>query len=115
MVDSGNHAPFKEIPCLQSLPDGSLLLRLHVQPRASANEPAGLQGDALKLRLTTPPVDGKANKAVIAYLAKFFHLPKSSLHIKSGQQSRSKTVVIKGADEQQVRVLLAGILAAEIG
>lgn len=103
--------PREDIPFLQNLPDGSLLLRLHVQPRAAANELAGLQGDALKLRLTTPPVDGKANKAVIAYLAKFFHLPKSSLHIKSGQQSRIKTVVIKGADEQQVRRALADFLA----
>lgn len=102
----------REIPCLQTLADGSLLLRLHVQPRAAANEWAGLQGDALKLRLTTPPVDGKANKAVIAYLAKFFRLPKSALFIKSGQQSRSKTVAITGADEQLVRTLLAGILAA---
>ena len=103
--------PSEDIPCLQYLPDGSLLLRLHVQPRAATNELAGLQGDALKLRLTTPPVDGKANKAVIAYLAKFFHLPKSALNIKSGQQSRIKTVVIKGADELQVRRVLADLLA----
>jgi uncharacterized protein (TIGR00251 family) len=100
----------EEIPCLQNLSDGTLLLRLHVQPRAAANELAGLQGDALKLRLTTPPVDGKANKAVIAYLAKFFHLPKSALSIKSGQQSRIKTVAIKRADEQQVRKVLADLL-----
>ena len=97
---------------MQSLADGSLLLRLHVQPRAAANALAGLQGDALKLRLTTPPVDGKANKAVIAYLAKFFRLPKSALVIKSGQQSRIKTVVIKGADEQQVRTLLTDVLSS---
>ena len=95
---------------MQTLPDGSLLLRLYVQPRAAANAWAGLQGDALKLRLTTPPVDGKANKAVIAYLAKFFHLPKSDFVLKSGQQSRNKIVVIQGADEQQVRTLLAGTL-----
>ncbi len=105
--------PHDKIPCLQVLADGSLLLRLQVQPRASANALAGLQGDALKLRLTTPPVDGKANKAVIAYLAKLFHLPQSALIIKSGQQSRSKTVAITGADEQRVRRLLATILATE--
>lgn len=103
--------PTEELPCLQNLPDGSLLLRLHVQPRASANALTGLQGDALKLRLTTPPVDGKANQAVIACLAKLFHLPKSALTIKSGQQSRSKTVVIKGADHKQVGALLATLLA----
>ena len=99
-----------EIPCLQTLPDGSLLLRLHVQPRAAANGLAGLQGEMLKLRLTTPPVDGKANKAVVAYLAKLFHLPKSAFIIKSGLQSRSKTVVIKTADEQQIRCMLAALL-----
>ena len=99
-----------DLPCLHTLPDGSLLLRLHVQPRAAANGLAGLQGDMLKLRLTTPPVDGKANKAVIAYLAKLLHLPKSALAIKSGQQSRSKTVVIMGADAHQVRSTLAALL-----
>ena len=103
------------IPCLQVLADGSLLLRLRVQPRASANALAGLQGDALKLRLTTPPVDGKANKAVIAFLAKLFHLPKSALVIKSGQQSRSKTVAITGADEPLVRRLLTTLLTTETG
>jgi hypothetical protein len=103
-----------ELPCLHPLPDGSLLLRLHVQPRAAANGLAGLQGDMLKLRLTTPPVDGKANQAVIAYLAKLFHLPKSALAIKSGQQSRSKTVVITGADAQRVRSTLATLLGMQV-
>ena len=101
------------IPCLQVQADGALLLRLHVQPRAAANGLAGLQGDMLKLRLTTPPVDGKANKAVIAFLAKFFHLPKSALAIKSGQQSRSKTVLIVGADQRQVCAVLAAHLAGQ--
>lgn len=90
-----------------------MLLRLHVQPRASANGLAGLQGDMLKLRLTTPPVDGKANKAVIAFLAKLFHLPKSALTIKSGQQSRSKTVLMIGADQNQVSALLSAHLEAQ--
>jgi len=102
-----------KLPCLQQLPDGSLLLRLHVQPRAANNGLAGLHEDMLKLRLTTPPVDGKANKAVIAFLAKLFNLPKSSLTIKSGQQSRSKTVAIVGADEHQVHsILIAHLVPA---
>jgi uncharacterized protein len=99
-----------KLSCLQQLPDGSLLLRLHVQPRAASNGLAGLHEDLLKLRLTTPPVDGKANKAVIAFLAKLFHLPKSSLTIKSGQQSRTKTVVIIGADVHQVHSILSAHL-----
>ena len=102
--------PVTDLPCLQPLPDGSFLLRLHVQPRAASTGLAGMQGDMLKLRLTTPPVDGKANQAVIAYLAKLFHLPKSSLAIKSGQQSRSKIVVITGIDGQLLRAVLAARL-----
>jgi len=102
-----------EFSCLQSLPDGSLLLRVHVQPRASANGLAGLQGGMLKLRLTSPPVDGKANQAVIACLAKLFHLPKAALTIKSGHQSRHKTVRITGADGQRLHTVLAELLPDE--
>ena len=94
------------MPYLCSLPDGTLLLRLLVQPRASRNELAGLHNDALKLRLTTPPVEGRANQAVIAFLAKRLRLPKSALTIKSGQQSREKQVVISGCSEAQARALL---------
>jgi uncharacterized protein (TIGR00251 family) len=94
------------MPYLRSLPDGTLLLRLLVQPRASRNELAGLHNDALKLRLTTPPVEGRANQAVIAFLAKRLHLPKSALTIKSGQQSREKQVLISGCDEAQARAVL---------
>ena len=102
---------FEDLPCLQVLPDGNLLLRLHVQPRAASNGLVGLQGDALKLRLTTPPVDGKANLAVLAYLVKTLALPKSALTIRSGQQSRSKAVLIRGADEARVRAVLTGLLS----
>lgn len=105
----------EDVPCLHSLADGSLLLRLQVQPRAAANGIAGLQGEALKLRLTTPPVEGKANQAVLAYLAKVLHLPKSAFTLKSGQQSRSKAVVIRDAQEERVRTLLAGLIAAAKG
>ena len=94
------------LPCLESGTDGSMLLRLHVQPRASSNGIAGLQGDMLKLRLTTPPVDGKANKAVIAFLAKLCGLPKSALSLKSGHQSRSKTIAITGIEEEVLRTIL---------
>ena len=104
-------APADDLPCLQALADGSLLLRLHVQPRAAHNQVAGLQGDALKLRLTSPPVDGKANKAVIACLAELLDLPKSSLSLRSGLQSRSKTVRIETADPGRVRARLQGLLA----
>jgi uncharacterized protein (TIGR00251 family) len=101
------------LPCIEALPDGSLLLRLLVQPRASSNALAGLQGDQLKLRLTTPPVDGKANKAVIAFLAKICHLPKSAFTLKSGHQSRSKTLLVSGIDLPALHHILLHHLPAE--
>lgn len=91
------------------------MLRLLVQPRASHNALAGLQGDQLKLRLTTPPVDGKANKAVIAYLAKICHLPKSAFTLKSGHQSRSKTLLVSGIEPQALQELLLGHLPPSDG
>ena len=95
------------MPYLQTLPDGSLLLSLYVQPRSSRNELAGLHGEALKLRLTTPPVDGRANKAVISFLAKLLKIPKSAIIIRSGLQSRSKKILLSGLDEYNARCLLA--------
>ena len=106
------HPRADQLPCLQVTADGSLLLRLHVQPRAAHNQVAGLQGEALKLRLTSPPVDGKANKAVLATLARLLDLPKSSLSLRSGLQSRTKTVRIENADEAQLRARLQTLLAA---
>ena len=106
------HPRADHLPCLQVTADGGLLLRLHVQPRAAHNQVAGLQGEALKLRLTSPPVDGKANKAVIATLARLLELPKSCLSLRSGLQSRTKTVRIENADEAQLRARLQTLLAA---
>lgn len=95
------------MPYLQTLPDGSLLIKLYVQPKASRNEIAGLHNDALKIRLTTPPVEGRANKAVIAFLAKLLHLPKSSISIRSGLQNRNKQVLIHGSEENIARQILS--------
>ena len=74
--------------------DDKLLLRILVQPKASRDEIAGVQGDALKIRITAPPVDGKANKHLIAYLAKTFGLPKTRLQLLSGESSRKKLIAI---------------------
>ncbi len=91
------------MPCLQTGRNGSVLLSLHVQPRAAKNELAGIHDDTLKLRLTTPPVDGKANKAVIAFLARQLKAPKSSIRLRSGLKNRRKQVWISGLDEETIR------------
>lgn len=72
----------------------TLVLNVRVQPKASRNELAGLHGDALKIRLTAPPVDGKANTALRKFLAKIFAVPASSISIESGQTGRNKRLRI---------------------
>lgn len=96
------------MPYLRTLPDGTLLLKILVQPRASRNQLAGLHNDALKIHLTTPPVEGRANKAVVAFLAKQLHLPKSAVTIKKGLQNREKILIIAGCDVNHARQALAG-------
>ena len=76
---------------------------LRVQPRASRNAIAGTMGDAIKLAITAPPVDGKANLAVIEYLADLFRVAKSSVVILSGETGRNKLIAIRGVSAELVR------------
>jgi uncharacterized protein (TIGR00251 family) len=77
--------------------DGRITLTLHIQPGAKKTEFAGRHGDALKIRLAAPPVDGKANEALIKFVADTLKLPKSAVNLKSGQSSRHKVLEIQGA------------------
>ncbi len=81
-------------------------MRVYVQPRASRNGFCGIYGDAVKLAITAPPVDGKANGAVIDYLASFLDLKKKDLEIKHGLRSRKKNVLIakRSAEEILARI-----------
>ena len=72
-----------------------LILDCHLQPKASRDEFAGLHGERIKIRLTAPPVDGKANAQLLAFLAAAFAVGKSQVSLESGQQSRQKRVRIK--------------------
>ena len=74
--------------------DGRLTLTLHIQPGAKKTEVAGLYGDALKIRLAAPPVDGKANAAVIEFVAARLGLARSAVSLKSGQTSRRKVLSV---------------------
>ncbi len=76
---------------------------LRVQPRASRSAIAGTMGDAIKLAITAPPVDGKANLAVVEYLADLFRVAKSSVVILSGETGRNKLIAIRGVSAEQVR------------
>ena len=74
-----------------------VVLALHIQPGAKKTEVVGPHGDALKIRLAAPPVDGKANAALIDFLADCLGLPKAAVSLKSGQTSRRKVVEVKPA------------------
>jgi len=74
-----------------------------VHPRAKKNAITGHVGDALKVALTAPPVDGKANAACIEFFAKLLNVPRSSVTIAAGQTSRNKVIRVAGLTAQQVR------------
>lgn len=71
-----------------------MILELHVQPGASRSEFAGRHGERIKVRLAARAVDGKANEALIEFLAEHFKVPKSRVRIASGLKSRRKRVII---------------------
>lgn len=95
-----------KVPWLRS--DGAaLVLTLHVQPGARRTEFAGLHGEALKIRLAAPPVDGKANAALCAFLADFCGVPKSAVTLVSGETSRAKRVRVAGLTPEAAARLAA--------
>jgi hypothetical protein len=89
----------------EPLPDG-VRLRIRVQPRASRTEVAGLHGDALKIRLSAPPVDGAANEALIRFLADALGVPRGAVNVAAGHASRSKTVRVIGVTVERAEALL---------
>jgi len=89
------------IPVRQHDSDISFHVRVH--PRSRRNAITGEVGDALKVALTTPPVDGKANEACIEFFAKLLNVPRSSVTIAAGQTKRNKVIRVAGLTAQQVR------------
>ena len=81
-------------------------LRLHIQPGAKKTEVAGLHGEALKIRLAAPPVDGKANACLMAFLADQLDVAKASITLVSGDTSRAKRIRVCGVDPVFVRKAL---------
>ena len=71
-----------------------LILQIKVVPKAASDELAGIQGDRMRVRITAPPVDGIANTHLVAWLAKLFGVPRSSINIESGALGRNKRLRI---------------------
>ena len=78
---------------------------VRVQPRASRSEVDGLHGDALKIRVHAPPVDGAANEAVIEVLAEALAVPRRAITIVTGQTARTKVVEVEGVDVAAIEAL----------
>jgi len=87
--------------------DNSVRFAVRVQPRASRSEIAGVHGDALKIRLSAPPVDGAANDALVELMAGSLGVAKRAVRIVSGDQSRSKVVEVEGVTAAAVLRLVS--------
>jgi uncharacterized protein len=88
------------IPIKES--DGGITFAVRVQPRAKKDAITGELGDALKISLTAPPIDGRANEACIEFLAKLLKVPRSSVTIASGHTSRNKVIRVAGVTGQYI-------------
>ncbi len=87
-------------------PDG-VRFAVRVHPRAKKNAITGEVGDSLKVSLTTPPVEGRANEACIEFFAKLLKVPRSSVTIASGQTSRNKVIRVTGLSGEELRKRIA--------
>lgn len=79
-----------------------VVLRVHLQPRAARDRLVGRHGEALKVALTAPPVEGAANAALLTFLAALLHVPRSCVALLSGAKSREKRVLVSTAVPVQV-------------
>lgn len=86
---------------------GAVSFAVKVQPNASKTCAGGREGEFLKIRLAAPPVDGKANEALIAFLARQLSIPKSCVQIRSGVSSRRKVIQVEGCSTEKFLAFLA--------
>lgn len=83
--------------------DDEFIISLHIVPRSSVNEVTGVYGDAVKMKIKSPPVDGKANKAIIGFISKSLRISKSDIRIIKGETGKNKKIGIKSSDVQSVK------------
>jgi len=99
------------LQCCVTQCNDSTLIAVLVQPRASKNTLCGLQGEELKVRLTSPPVDGAANKMCCTFFARLLKCPKSSVTLERGHTSRHKQLRIDAYSAAEVRKVLHNMLS----
>lgn len=94
-----------------TIKEDSFVLSIYVQPGAKSTQVSGEHDGALKIRLAAPPVEGKANAALIAFLAKIFSVAKRDVVLNSGELSRHKIIQINKPSQQEEVVTVLGLLA----
>ncbi len=97
--------------CFESKSDDEVVLRVHVQPGTGRSAVVGKHGDALKVRVAAPPVEGRANAALLAFLAHELGVKEADITLLSGESSRSKRVKITGIDPDEALRLLDDAVA----
>lgn len=83
---------------------GGVRLEVSVQPRSSRNQVVGEQNEALKIKLTAPPVEGEANTALVNFLANYLKLPRKDIKLIKGETSRHKIVEIIGINKEELMI-----------
>ena len=107
-INTGDTEEHREIGMILLQESGATVtFAIRVHPRAKKNSITGELGDSLKVSLTSPPIDGRANLACIEFFAKLLKVPRSSVTIASGQTSRTKSIRVTGLSEDEVRKRIA--------
>ncbi len=86
--------------------NGAVSFTVRLTPRASRSEIVGIEGDAVKIRLSAPPVEGKANEALVKFLADQLDVPRANVEIVTGHAARRKVVRIRGVTAGQIEKML---------
>jgi len=98
------------MPYLLDSADGRQLLHLHIQPKGSKTRVVGLHDGRLKIAVSSPPVDGKANKEVVKFLAEVLGVHKRDVLLKAGMQSRKKSVLVSSISADTIRKVIGSLL-----
>jgi hypothetical protein len=84
-----------------------VIFHIHVVPKSAKNEVAGIQGDAVKLKINAPPAEGQANAACVKFLSEILGVRKNQVTIVSGHKSRKKTVAIEGRERKDIEAVIS--------
>jgi hypothetical protein len=98
------------LPCLTGSGEREIILNILVQPRASRTRITGLHDGNLRLAITSPPVEGQANRQVVSFVAKLFRVAKSAVRIIGGEQGRTKRLAIAGVSVNEAAAILTPLL-----